>query len=62
MKTNYTQRYVKRKYYFYHDWSTHADLRGGRSKSLYARKLLRRWVKNRQRKAENIIAPLKIEE
>lgn len=64
MKTNYTQRYAKRNY-LDEDWMTKKYSpffsKNGR-KSLNARKALRKWAKNLHRKAENIIASLKIEE
>lgn len=64
MKTNYTQRYAKG-HWLFDEWMTKQYSpffnKNGR-KSRNARKTLRKWAKNLRRKAENIIAPLKIEE
>ena len=55
MKTNFTQRYAKR-YYLIDKWAT------SEKKGRNYRKTLRKWAKIIRRKAENIIAPIKIVE
>lgn len=62
MQTNFSQKYAIR-FRSFELWTTHSGYnKHGKRKSLATKKTLRKWAKNLRRKAENIIAPLKIEE
>lgn len=60
MKSNFTKKYAIR-FRSFELWTTHSGYnKHGKRKSPAAKKMLRKWAKNIRRKAENIIAPIKI--
>lgn len=62
MKTNFTQKYALR-FYNFESWTTHSNYnKYGKRKSPETKKTLRKWAKNLRRKAENIIASIKVED
>jgi hypothetical protein len=62
MKSNFTGRYTKR-FRNLESWTTHEGYnKYSKRKSCSAKKILHRWYKNLHRKAENIIAPVTIDD